>query len=116
MARYWLFGNNAGNEYLPSNMQLTSDDEAVKKRLGVSVVRNTADGTVIIKMVNLLPVPTSIKLEPGSLGAGTKTERLVLKGQPGDKEVRVQVTAMPVANELTDILAPYSFTVYKLSK
>ncbi len=109
-----LFGNNAGNEYLPSNMQLTSDDEAVKKRLGVSVVRNTADGTVIIKMVNLLPVPTSIKLELGGLGVGSKAERSVMHGQPEDKVSPVQTSSITVGNELTDTLEPYSFTVYKL--
>jgi alpha-L-arabinofuranosidase len=111
-----LFGNNAGNQYLPSNIQLTSDDEAVKKRIGVSVVRNTADGSVAVKLVNLLPVPTAIKLNLNGLGVGTKAERSVMQGQPGDKSVEVKATVVSVGNELIDTLAPYSFTVYKLSK
>jgi alpha-L-arabinofuranosidase len=111
-----LFGNNAGNEYLPSVIKLSSEDEAVSRRIGISVVRNTADGSVAIKIVNLLPVATTVKLDLSNLSAGTKANRWVMQGQPNDKTTPVKVTSMPVGNELSDTLPPYSFTVYKIYK
>jgi alpha-L-arabinofuranosidase len=111
-----LFGNNAGNEYLPSVIKLSNEDEAVRKRFGISVVRNTNDGSVVIKLVNLLPVATSLKLELGELTAGSKADRSVLQGQPGDKLLPVTVTATSVDNILEETLAPYSLTVWRIHK
>lgn len=110
-----LFGNNAGNEYLPVDIKL-SEDAGVNKRFGISVVRNTADGSIYVKVVNLLPVATSLKLDLGKLGAGAKAERTTLQGKPADKMVPAKVSSMSVGNELSDLLEPYSFTVYKISK
>lgn len=111
-----LFGNNAGNEYLPSAIKLSNEDEAVRKRFGISVVRNTADGSVVVKLVNLLPVPTSLKLDLGELAAGTKADRSVIQGRPNDKALPVITTTMPAGKVLEDTLPPYSFTVWKIHK
>jgi hypothetical protein len=111
-----LFGNNAGNEYLPSNLKLSNEDEAVRKRLGISVVRDTSDGSVIVKLVNLLPVATTVKLDLGNLAAGGKANRSVIQGLPDDRVLPVIVTAMSVGNVLEETLPPYSFTVWRIHK
>jgi alpha-L-arabinofuranosidase len=111
-----LFGNNSGNEYLPSGIKLTNEDEAVNKRLAISVVRNTSDGSVIVKMVNLLPVATSVNLDLKNLSTGNKAEKSVLQGRPDDKSVPVTVAAISVGAELKEALPPYSFTVWKIYK
>jgi alpha-L-arabinofuranosidase len=106
-----LFGNNAGNEYLPSIIKLSNEDEAVRKRFGISVVHDTADGAVVIKLVNLLPVATSVKLDLGNLAAGSKADKSVIYGLPNDKELPVIVTAMSIGNVLED-----TFTLWKINK
>jgi hypothetical protein len=112
-----LFGNNAGNEYLPSVIKLSNEDEEVRKHLGISVVRNTRDGSMVVKLVNLLPVATSVKLDLGNLAAGGKAHRSVIQGRPNDKALPVITTTMPAGKVLeADILPPYSFTVWKINK
>ncbi len=111
-----LFGNNAGNEYLPSVIKLSNEDDAVRKRFGISAVRDTADGGVVVKLVNLLPVATSVTLDLGNLAAGSKADRSVIKGRPNEKVVPVIVTVMSIGNVLEETLPPYSFTVWKIHK
>ena len=51
-----LYGQNAGNEYLPSKITLDNRDDQVRKRIASSIVRDSASGDVIVKLVNLLSV------------------------------------------------------------
>ena len=150
-----LFGNNAGNEYLPTTIQLSvpstdhsptsptgqssvpsteqfsapskgqvtapstspGGDQAVRKRLGVSVVRDTTNDVIIIKLVNLLPIPTTVKLDLGDLTKGRQAERSVLHGLPDDKAAPVTVTAtLPADQVLNETLPPYSLTVWKIHR
>jgi alpha-L-arabinofuranosidase len=111
-----LFGNNSGNEYLPTAVKLSSEDEAVNKRFGISVVRDTASGNIYVKVVNLLPVATSFTFDLGVLPAGPKAERSVLQGLPGDKVAVLKTSEISVNKELSDVLPAYSFTVYKIHK
>ncbi|OQP58275.1 alpha-L-arabinofuranosidase [Niastella vici] len=111
-----LFGNNAGTEYLPSVLTLSKEDEAVRKRLGISIVRDTTDGSIIVKLVNLLPVATSLKLDLTKLAPGSKAERTLLNGKPADRQNPVTVTTVAIGNVLEDTLLPYSFTVWKIHK
>jgi hypothetical protein len=111
-----LFGNNSGNEYLPVNIKLSNSDEAVSKRFAISIVRDTLDGSLIIKMVNLLPIATSVNLDLNNLGIGSKMEKSVLQGRPEEKLVPVIVTAVSAKSEFNEILPPYSFTVWRIYK
>lgn len=111
-----LFGNNSGNEYLPANIKLSNEDEVVKKRFAISVLRDSSDGSLIVKMVNLLPVATSVNLDLSNLSAGSKAEKSVLQGNPDDKSVPVIVTTVSIGAELKEVLPPYSFTVCKIHK
>jgi hypothetical protein len=111
-----LFGNNSGNEFIPTTTKLSSEDEAVNKRFGISMVRDTASGNIFVKVVNMLPVSTSFKLDPGALAIGSKCEKSVLQGLPNDKAAAVKVSEVLVGKELTDVLGAYSFTVYKIYK
>jgi alpha-L-arabinofuranosidase len=111
-----LFGNNAGNEYLPSIIKLSNEDEAIRKRLNISVVRDSTDGAVVVKLVNLLPVAISVTVDLGNLAAGNNANRSVIQGLPNDKALPVIVTAMSIGNVLEDTLPPYSFTIWKIDK
>ena len=59
-----LYGQNAGNEYLPSKITLDNRDDQVRKRIAASIVRDSASGDVIVKLVNLLPVEVNTKCRP----------------------------------------------------
>lgn len=111
-----LFGSNSGNEYLPANIKLSNEDEAVKKCFGISVVRDTSDESIVVKMVNLLPVATSVNLDLNNLIAGNKAEKSVLQGLPDDKSMPIVVTAISINSELKEVLPPYSFTVWRIHK
>jgi hypothetical protein len=64
----------------------------------------------------MLPVSASFKLDPGVLSGGGKCEKSVLQGLPGDKVAALKTSELSVGNELADVLAPYSFSVYKFYK
>ena len=63
-----LYGQHAGDHYIPSQVNLDNQDSRVKLRVGSSIVRDSKTGDVIVKLVNLLPVSieTDVRL-PGSL-------------------------------------------------
>jgi alpha-L-arabinofuranosidase len=110
-----LYGENAGDEYLPSNIQLNNNQEAVRKRIACSVVRDSKTGDVIIKLVNLLPVDVKTKLDIQSLNIfGNELIKTVLKGTPNDKNAR-PVQTMVSLSDISEIEIPaYSFTVLRL--
>ena len=61
-----LYGQNAGDHYIPSQINLDNQDNRVKLRIGSSIVRDSKTGDVIVKLVNLLPV--SVETEVQLLG------------------------------------------------
>lgn len=109
-----LYGLNAGNEYLPVNVELSNNQEAVKKRLAVSIVRDTKSSDIIIKMVNLLPVATHTTIDLQNITA-TKAIKTVLQGLPTDKEVLPVESAFVVSGKPAIELPPYSFTIIRIT-
>ena len=84
-----LYGQNAGNEYITSKVSLDNNQVSVRKRVGVSVVRDVSSGDLIIKLVNLLPVSVNAELELPSLkGKNVSAVKTVLAGQPNDAKAR----------------------------
>ena len=56
-----LYGQNAGDHYIPSQINLDNQDGRVKLRVGSSIVRDSKTGDVIVKLVNLF---TKKKINP----------------------------------------------------
>ena len=113
-----LFGQNAGNHYIPSTVILDNERDAVQKRIGMSVVKDDISGDYIVKLVNLLPVEvkTKINMEDISLlrPIATKT---VLKGAPTDKEAKPLTETFDVNGENIDYTMPaYSFSVIRIKE
>lgn len=110
-----LFGQHAGNEYLPASIQLSNSQEAVKKRIGYSVVRDTSKKELILKIVNMLPVPVNSKIDLKELPiTDGKFIKTVLEGNPRDKNTVPVVSEVTFESNLNIELPPYSFTVYRL--
>ena len=113
-----LFGQNAGNHYIPSTVILDNERDAVRKRIGMSVVKDDTSGDYIVKLVNLLPVEvkTKINMEDISLlrPIATKT---VLKGAPTDKEAKPLTETFDVNGKNIDYTMPaYSFSVIRIKE
>lgn len=69
---YWvqaLSGQNAGDEYVYSDLELTVDNANradIQKRVASSVVIDKETGDIIIKLVNALPISNNLTLNLGS--------------------------------------------------
>ncbi|WP_210463551.1 alpha-L-arabinofuranosidase C-terminal domain-containing protein [Rufibacter roseolus] len=110
-----LFGQNAGSEYLPSTVSLSNTQEAVTKRVAVSVVRDPKSKDVILKMVNLLPVTVTSSVDLKGLGSfNGKATRTVLQGNPADKLLKPTKTIVALADLSNTELPAYSCTIIRL--
>lgn len=108
-----MYGQNSGSEYIASTVSLSNSQDAVKKRVGVSVVKDESTGDYIVKLVNLLPVEVNarVNLEGISLSDATAT-KTVLTGDPKDKAAKPVTSAFELTGEDFPYAMPaYSFTV-----
>ena len=93
-----LFGQNSGNEYIPSVLTLSDNRDDVRKRIGISVVKDSLSQDLILKIVNLLPVKVQATISTlpvlGITGKQDAT-KTVLSGMPDDWNARPETS--PVA-------------------
>ena len=111
-----MYGQNAGTHYITSHVALSNGQEAVRKRIGVSVVKDEATGDHIVKLVNLLPVEVSstVKLKDIDLQNPSAVKTL-LTGDPKDKQARSVTSAFDIGDaEFPYVLPAYSFTVIRI--
>lgn len=112
-----MYGQNAGTQYITSHITLSNGQEAVRKRVGVSVVKDEATGDHIVKLVNLLPVEVSstVKLKGIDLQNPSAVKTL-LTGDPKDKQARSVTSAFVDigGTEFPYTLPAYSFTVIRI--
>lgn len=112
-----LFGQNAGNTYIPTSLDLSDRSEAVKKRIAISVVHDKASGDYIVKLVNLLPVSVKAKLDLSSLGnLETKVFYTCLSGRSEDKQLRPVTTSISLSEVVDKEIPAYSFSVFRFKK
>ncbi|MCE8951343.1 alpha-L-arabinofuranosidase C-terminal domain-containing protein [Bacteroides thetaiotaomicron] len=109
-----LYGQNAGDHYIPSQINLDNQDSRVKLRVGSSIVRDSKTGDVIVKLVNLLPVSieTDVRL-PGMDGIQSSATRTILAGAPETTPLPVTDT-IEAGTSFKQELPAYSFTVIRL--
>jgi hypothetical protein len=107
-----LFGNYSGEEYIASDLTVDNPSAEIQKRIVQSVVRNKENGNLIVKLVNLLPVETTVELSNLKI-QGSVIKRTVLRGNPSDKKA-VPVSDRWIPNEDKIILPAYSFVVLEL--
>ena len=109
------YGQNSGNLYLKSDIKISDRNESVRKRVTVSVVRDSKSNDLIVKMVNLLPVSVNTKVNLGGSGAiNPSAIRTVLTGAPDDKKAKPVTDNITVAKDFSTTLPAYSFTVIRI--
>ena len=111
-----MYGQNAGTDYLPSAVKLDNGREDVRKRIGVSVVKDEATGDHIVKLVNLLPVEVSSTVKLKGIGLQNPSAvKTLLTGDPKDKQARSTTSAFDISGaEFPYVLPAYSFTVIRI--
>ncbi len=112
-----LYGQNSGDQYIPSEISLSNNQEKVKKRIAISVVRDSKSNDVIVKLVNLLPVSVnaSVDLKNSNLG-NTEVVKTVLKGEPSDRNAKPVIATCSLSELNNAELPAYSFTVYRIKQ
>lgn len=114
---YWvqqLFGNNIGDEYISSSIELSNQLDAVSKRIAKSIVRDSKTGDIIVKIVNLLPVEVNTTLDMSELNIANETvEKSVLTGTPDDRETKPITSTIKFEEQNT--LPPYSLTILRFN-
>ncbi|WP_447641512.1 MULTISPECIES: alpha-L-arabinofuranosidase C-terminal domain-containing protein [Chitinophagaceae] len=112
-----LFGQNAGDEYIPTQSVYDDNNEKVKNRIAWSLVKDSKSKELIFKVVNLLPVKTTIRLDCGilHLKADVAATKTILEGHPDAKDSQPQHTTVPIQELSNTQLNPYSFTVFRMA-
>lgn len=108
-----LYGENPGDIYMQSNVSLSDENEQVQKRFGVSSTVDTTSGDMIIKLVNMLPVPVTPKIDLNHSTNGAVSYTL-MTGKPTGKSARPVVSQIELAAALKKELPAYSFVVIRI--
>ncbi|MBB2144884.1 alpha-L-arabinofuranosidase [Pedobacter sp. LMG 31464] len=110
-----LYGQNAGDTYIPSQINLSTTEENVSKRIAYSIVRDSKTNDLIIKLVNLLPVTVNTSFNFNEIGVlNVKAAKTVITGNPVDKNTKPIVSEINISAETPLDLPAYSFTVLRL--
>ncbi len=110
-----LYGQNSGNEYIPSLIKLSDNREDVSKRISVSVVKDHQSNDVIIKLVNMLPVEVNSKIDLSDyISERVKGELHVLAGDPASKDAKPEVSEINLMSDAKYKMPAYSFSLIRI--
>lgn len=110
-----MFGQNTGDEYIYSTINLSNNKTELKKRVASSLVRDSKTGDYILKLANLLSVEVNsiinLKDLPIILGEASLT---VLKGELNDDKVKPKNSKIAVSCIFEYSLPAYSLSVIRI--
>lgn len=110
-----MYGNNSGDTYISSRVALSEQREAVRKRVGVSIIRDSKTGDLILKLVNMLPVAVNSNIDLGDIDIKKgSADVTVLTGDHDDEGAKPQTGTVPVAKNFGYQLPAYSFSVVRI--
>lgn len=111
-----LYGEYAGEVYFPQSVHLSNNNDAVRKRVAVSVVGNPQKTEMIVKLVNMLPVSVkpSIVWKGVELTGKETANVAIMSGKPDDKGIKPLVSQSTAKEALNEEFPPYSFKVVQV--
>ena len=109
-----LYGQNPGDVYLESAIQLSDTNAEVSKRFGVAVVKDNASGDLIVKLVNMLPKAIIPSINFSTSNAVENVNYTVFTGSPENTTARPVTQKITIDAALSRELPPYSFTVIRI--
>lgn len=108
-----LYGQNPGDFYIERKIK-SSDNNEINKRIGVSVVKESISGDLIVKLGNMLPVVVAPSIELSNLTTNENANYIVMTGNPEKTDARPVSQIMAVKEAFSKELPPYSFTVIRI--
>lgn len=110
-----LYGQNSGDEYIPSTITLSDKRKELKKRIISSLVRDSKTGDYILKLTNLLPVEvnTTINLEQLKIKE-TEAVLTILKGELTNENSTPVKSSMGVGAQFNYQIPAYSFSIIRI--
>ncbi len=110
-----LFGQNSGDEYIPSMVSLSDNNKDVQKRIASSFVYDSKSGDYILKLANLLPVSVHTEVDLSKIPIDFGDAQLtVLSGEVDDEKAKPEAKTIQIDKELTYTLPAYSFSVLRM--
>ncbi len=112
-----MYGNNVGDNYIFSKTNFNKEyDASVTNRFGSSVVRDTKNNVVYIKLVNMLPVETTVNYDLKNINLSSNEATLLqLTGEPSDRKVEPIESKINIAKKFEITIPKYSFTIIKIN-
>lgn len=109
-----LFGQHAGDVYIPNTMLLSNEQEGVRERISASLVQDSKSKDIIVKLVNLLPVTVNSSIDLTDFDIShDEVEVFVLKGKPDEKDSKPVKLLIPYSEISAFELPAYSLTVFR---
>jgi alpha-L-arabinofuranosidase len=110
-----LYGQHAGDHYIPALITLSNTQDNVSRRVACSVVKDSKTNDLIVKLVNLLPVAANTTIDfNGMIPDGNTASKTVLVGNPADKSVQPLTSTITVTGKTGIGLPAYSFIVIRV--
>lgn len=111
-----LYGQHAGDRYIPATITLSDQADNIRKRIAYSAVQDSKTNDLIIKMVNILPVPVNAELDlAGIKFSGKKISKTILSGNPAETTAKPVMSDFMASEKSMLELQPYSFTVLRFT-
>jgi alpha-L-arabinofuranosidase len=109
-----LYGQNSGDRYIPASITLSDTRDAVNKRIAYSVVKDSKTGELILKLVNMLPVPVNTNIDfNGLLKEIAGAIKTTLSGDPVDKTVAPLTIPISISAKTSVEVPAYSFVLIR---
>lgn len=125
------FGQNAGDEYIYSDIRTESVTKGnkqrasreIQERLDKSVVVDSETGDIIIKLVSMLPKPSSMEINLGDIdmkGYSTTADLTVMSGEGDPNRQRDwgvnETKPLEIGARFSLTLPKYSFSIIRIKK
>ncbi len=110
-----LFGQNAGDRFTETLIQLPDAKPEIRKRIASSLVYDSRTGDYILKLANLLPVSVETGIDLADLPIVTGEASVsVLQGEVSDRKAKPESRSVQVGGEFSYSMPAYSFSVIRL--
>ena len=110
-----LYGQNSGDEYIPSTITLSDNRKELKKRIISSLVHDSKTGDYILKLTNLLPVEvnSTINLEQLQIKE-TEAVVTILKGELINENCTPVKSSMVINKQFNYHIPAHSFSIIRI--
>lgn len=111
-----LFGQNSGDTYLPTQVKLSEEREGLRERFASSVVFDSKSGDTIVKLVNMLPFESEVKLDIPFIKGDKEVIKTVFSGDFDAQDAKPVESKTKLGARFTETLPAYSLTVLRFKK